>query len=208
MAESEKFWDKIAERYARSPVANEAAYQEKLALTRQYLGTDFEVLELACGTGSTAIALAGSVKHIRAIDISSNMLRIAGNKAADAGVENVSFEHSSIDALQSPLSSYDAVLAHSILHLVDDTTRVIKKTYDLLKPGGYFFSSTICLGDSKLRFLKVIAPIAKLLNLMPDVFVFSAQELRADFAQIGFEVVHEWLPGPRSALFLIARKPG
>lgn len=208
MAESAKFWDKIAERYARSPVADEAAYRQKLALTRQHLGADFEVLELACGTGSTAIALADSVKHIRAIDISSNMLKIARDKAADANVENVSFEHSSIDALHPALQSYDAVLAHSILHLVDDRILVIKQVYDVLKPGGIFVSSTICLKDSKLRFLKVFAPLAKLFNLMPDVFVFSAQQLRADITQTGFEIVHDWLPGPRSALFLIARKPG
>ena len=40
-----------------------------------------EVLEFGCGTGGTAIIHAPYVKHIRAIDISGNMIAIAKGKA-------------------------------------------------------------------------------------------------------------------------------
>lgn len=53
MTRSTRFWDRIAARYARKPVADEAAYQKKLAVTREYLRPDMEVLELGCGTGFT-----------------------------------------------------------------------------------------------------------------------------------------------------------
>ena len=65
MYQPSKFWDRHAERYAKSPVADEASYQKKLQVTREYLRPDMEILEFGCGTGSTAITHAPYVKHIR-----------------------------------------------------------------------------------------------------------------------------------------------
>ena len=67
-----RFWDRIAKKYARTPVADEAAYQKKLDITHGYFRPDMRVLEFGCGTGSTAIAHAPFVKHIHAIDISKD----------------------------------------------------------------------------------------------------------------------------------------
>ena len=77
MDRSNKFWDRIAKRYSKQPIADEAAYQKKLEVTRRYFRPDMEVLEFGCGTGSTAIIQAPYVKHIHAIDISSKMIEIA-----------------------------------------------------------------------------------------------------------------------------------
>ena len=81
MDRSGKFWNKVAERYSKQPIADEAAYQKKLQITREYFQPDMEILEFGCGTGSTAIAHAPYVKHIQAIDISSKMIEIAQGKA-------------------------------------------------------------------------------------------------------------------------------
>ena len=81
MNQSTKFWDKIAERYSKQPIADEAAYQKKLQVTREYFQPDMEIVEFGCGTGSTAITHAPYVKHIHAIDISSKMIEIAQGKA-------------------------------------------------------------------------------------------------------------------------------
>ena len=80
MSQPSRFWDKIADRYAKKPVSDEAAYQKKLRVTRDYLRPDMDVLEFGCGTGSTAITHAPFVKHIQAIDISSRMIEIAHGK--------------------------------------------------------------------------------------------------------------------------------
>ena len=73
-------------------MADQAAYERKLAITRECLNPDAQVLELGCGTGSTAIAHAPYVRHIRATDVSSRMIEIARSKAevasgADEGQE-------------------------------------------------------------------------------------------------------------------------
>ena len=66
-----------------------------------------EVLEIGCGSGTTAIAHAPLVGHIRATDLSTKMVEIAKDKAKAAGITNVTFEALSVDALGVPDASID-----------------------------------------------------------------------------------------------------
>jgi len=94
MNQSVKFWDKIAERYSRQPVADEAAYQKKLQVTREYLKPDMEVLEFGCGTGSTAIAHAPYVKHIRRSSYTViRLTNIAYSKSVNISRSDPLFRH-------------------------------------------------------------------------------------------------------------------
>lgn len=111
MAQSTKFWDKIADKYSKQPIADEAAYQKKLAVARDYFRPDMEVLEIGCDTGSTAILHAPYVKHIRAIDFSTNMIAIAQGKAEAENIHNVTFEQATIEDLAIPDQSLDACWA-------------------------------------------------------------------------------------------------
>ena len=206
MAQSSRFWDRHAERYARRPVADETAYQKKLAVTRDYLRPDMEVLEFGCGTGSTALAHAPHVKHIRAIDISERMLAIARAKADVAGIGNVSFEQAAIDDLAVADAAYDAILGLSILHLVADRDAVIGQVHALLKPGGVFVSSTVCLGET-MKFLRIVGPVGKFLGLLPLLRVFTANELVASLTGAGFAIAHRWQPAKGKAVFIVATRP-
>jgi ubiquinone/menaquinone biosynthesis C-methylase UbiE len=207
MGNASKFWDRIAARYARSPVADEAAYQKKLEIARGYLHADARVLEFGCGTGSTAIAHAPHVAHIRAIDISSKMLEIAREKAATADIRNVDFEQEGIETFEADDQSFDAVLGFSILHLLPDRHQAIAKVYRLLKPGGAFVSSTACLGD-RFSLVPFIVRIGYLLGLLPMVKVFSTSELLDSLTRAGFRIDHQWQPGKGKAVFIVAIKPG
>ena len=205
MEQSAKFWDKIAERYSKRPIADEAAYQKKLQVTRKYFRLDMEVLELGCGTGSTAITHAPYVKHIQAIDISSKMIEIAQGKADAKNIENVIFKRSTIDEISVPDQTLDAVLGLSILHLLEDKEDVITKVHKMLKPGGIFVTSTACLGDT-MKYIRLIAPIGKFLGLMPLVKVFTTRELEDSLTDAGFEIDYQWQPGKRKAVFIVAKK--
>lgn len=205
MSRSTKFWDRMAKGYARRPVADEASYRKKLEITRGYVKPDMAVLEFGCGTGSTAIAHAAYVNHIQAIDLSANMLEIARSKAADAGVSNVTFQQASIDAFEAPDESFDAILGLSILHLLTDRNAAIAKVYRMLKPGGIFVSSTVCLGDS-MKWLKPIAPtIGRLFGLV--IRVLTSADLLRSLTEAGFTIEQEWQPGPKRAVFIVAKKP-
>ena len=205
MDRSAKFWDKIAERYSKRPIADEAAYQKKLQVTREYFQPDMKVLEFGCGTGSTAIAHAPYVKHIHAIDISSKMIEIAQAKADAINVENVTFEQATIEEFSASDQTLDAVLGLSILHLVENKEEVIAKVYKMLKPGGLFVTSTACIGDTMKSF-KVIVPIAKFLGFMPLVKVFTTKELEDSLTDAGFVIDYQWQPGKGKAVFVVAKK--
>ncbi|MGI9270766.1 MAG: class I SAM-dependent methyltransferase [Woeseiaceae bacterium] len=206
MTTIDSFWDRVADRYSRKPVADESVYQEKLRITREYLRPDSDVLEIGCGTGSTAITHAPRVRSVRATDISARMIEIAREKVRDAKVDNVLFEQASIDEVDVAHQSQDVVLALSILHLVDDRDDAIEFAHEALKPGGVFISSTVCLGDN-LKFFKYIGPVGRFLGLMPLLRVFTVQELKNSLANAGFEVEREWQPGKNKGVFIVARKP-
>jgi ubiquinone/menaquinone biosynthesis C-methylase UbiE len=207
MAHAGKFWDRIAKRYARSPVADEAAYQHKLQVTRDHLEPETELLEIGCGTGSTAITHAPYVHQIRAVDISEKMLAFARDKAAAAHVKNIRFEQAAIDEIELPDARYDVVLALSILHLLEDRDVVIDRIYQALRPGGFFISSTACLGD-KMGYFKFIAPLGKMLGLLPVLRVFTSQEMEDSLKRAGFEISYRWQTEPGKALFIVAGKAG
>jgi ubiquinone/menaquinone biosynthesis C-methylase UbiE len=199
------FWNKLADKYSRRPVADEAAYQKKLEVTRKYFQPGMEMLEIGCGTGSAAIAHAPFVGHIRATDLSTRMVEIAKDKAKAAGIDNVTFETLSVDALDVPDASIDAVMAHNILHLLEDKERAIADIHNMLKPGGVFVTSTACIGDMMLL-LRLIVPVGRFLRLFPLVKVFSAAELKDSLENAGFEIDYEWQPKKRAAAFIICRK--
>ena len=206
MKRDASFWNRHAAGYARRPIADEAAYQKKLEISRGYFTPEHELLELGCGTGSTALLHAPYVKHIRAIDIADKMLAIAKEKQAAQNISNISFECAQCDMIRSPENHYDAVLALSLLHLLRDKDAVIANAFTMLKPGGAFITSTVCLGDW-LRLFKYIGPVGRWLGLLPVLNVFRASELVEAMQKAGFVIDHQWQPAKNKALFLVAKKP-
>ncbi|WP_262691988.1 class I SAM-dependent methyltransferase [Kordiimonas aestuarii] len=206
MRTSKTFWNKAADRYSKSAIADPAAYEKKLELTRGHFTPEMELLEIGCGTGSTALLHAPHVKHIRATDISENMLTIAREKAEATGVTNITFECASVDDLEVANGSLDMVLALSILHLLPNRQDVIRRAYAMLRPGGLLITSTVCLSDG-YGFLKFILPVAQWLGQAPYVDFLTAKQLEAEVKAAGFEIEHNWRPGPKKAVFMVLRKP-
>lgn len=206
MSKAARFWDRFAARYSRTPVPDEAIYQQKLETTQQYFTPEMEVLEIGCGTGSTAIVHAPHVKHIRAVDISQRMLEIAKDKATSEGIENITFEQASLDELEVEEESVDVILCLSILHLLEDRDAALRKLFKMLKPNGMLVSSTTCLGDN-MGFFKVVGPLGYRLGVIPLLRVFTSDELKESIENTGFTIDHEWLPGKGKAIFIIAQKP-
>ena len=212
MDASAKFWNKVAAGYAKQPIADEAADQRKLKVTQEYLQPSMNVLEFGCGTGSTALAHAPYVHHIQAIDFSSNMIAIAQSKAAAQNIQNVTFEQASIDELNVPDGTYDAVLGLNVLHLLANKEAAIAKVHKLLQPSSVFITSTICLGDT-MAWFKLIAPVGKALGLFPLVKVFTVKDLEKSLTDAGFAIDYQWQAGEYKSpignakiVFIVAKK--
>ncbi|MEM1148306.1 MAG: class I SAM-dependent methyltransferase [Pseudomonadota bacterium] len=208
MPDKAKFWDRIADKYARQPISNQKAYEIKLDLTREYFTPQSNVLEFGCGTGSTAILHAPYVAHIHAIDVSSEMIRIARSKLAPEGIENVTFDVADMDAYETEPARFDAVLGLNILHLLDNRMAAMGRVYEALKPGGYFVSSTMCLREKwYFRLMEPFFPVMHTIGQWPRVRRFKAERLQQDVESIGFKTVHYWQPGNGPVLFLVGQKP-
>lgn len=202
-----KIWNRFADNYSKQPIKDEESYQKKLEITRTYLTPNDSVLEFGCGTGGTAILHAPYVKNLRAIDLSSRMIEIAEEKKQAAEVTNVKFECTGIDSLDVPDESFDVVLGLSILHLLPNHREVLEKVRTHLKPGGYFISSTTCIGDQSMaRVFGMVAPSLSYFGLIPQVQVFTKAELRTDLENAGFTIEQEFHPGKDKAVFFVARK--
>ncbi|MEJ2022287.1 MAG: class I SAM-dependent methyltransferase [Maritimibacter sp.] len=202
MANQAKLWDRLAERYVDSPIADPVAYENKLNLTRPYLTDTMDVLELGCGSGGTARLHAPLVKSYRAVDLSAKMLDFA--RAQGPVPDNLSFEQGDIATLQLAPESYDAIFTLSLLHLLKDPDGAIRKIHTALKPGGLFVSSTACLSGNPI--FRFIAITGQTMQVLPHLNFFKPDMLRAMIRSAGFELVEDWQPAKNKALFLIARK--
>ena len=199
------FWDKNAIKYAASPVSDVQAYEDTLDRARNFLSADDHLLEVGCGTGSTAIKLAPSVRKITATDISGKMLEIAEAKIANDGPHNIRFLQSEIT---KPLADapFDAACAFSILHLVDDLPATLAHLHSQIKPGGHLISKTACLSDMNV-FIPYMIKIMQWVGKAPHVLVFDADHLEKAIKEAGFELVETGYFGKnRYTRFIVARR--
>ncbi|MHA6261862.1 class I SAM-dependent methyltransferase [Arenibacterium sp. CAU 1754] len=201
-----RFWDKIAAKYARRPVGNQTAYEETLERTRSHLSQDDSVLELGCGTGTTALLLADAVGHITATDFSSEMIAIAQEKLTADTAQNVTFQQATAAADDAPANSLDAVLAFNLLHLLPDLEPVLRAANRQLKPGGLFISKTICLGHGGWKYRLLIVPM-RLLGMAPHIGFLKISDLEQRIAAQGFKIIETGnYPAKPPSRFIVARK--
>jgi len=207
MKDAQAFWDGLARGYAKKPVKDVDAYEHTLARTRSYLGANDRVVEVGCGTGSTALRLAGVVGQYTASDISSAMIAIAEEKAAAEEAGNLRFVHAALADAPQTAGGFDAVLAFHLLHLVDDLPAALRAVADRLRPGGVFISKTVCLGGRGGWKLRVFVRVMRLLGVAPPVAYLSADELEAAIAGAGFEIVETGtFPKVPPNHFVVARR--
>lgn len=208
MSTTAKFWDGIAEKYAKTPIKDMESYEHTLQRTASYLKQTDRVLELGCGTGTTALKLAKYAGHITASDVSPGMLAVGRRNAQQVGAQNVSFVAS--DASAPPEGPYDVVLAYNLLHLVDDLENTLTKVQDVLEPGGLFISKTFCISGTaswKFRMIRLVLPVMQMLGRVPFVRFMPESELDAAIERAGFELIERAsFPARDARRFLVARK--
>lgn len=184
-----RFWDRAARKYAKAAVADPAGYAQTLARTRARLRADTRVLELGCGTGTTAFQLAPGVRSYLSTDISPAMIAIARNGLADGAMPQLSFRIATAEELVQENSRFDAVLSFNYLHLVRDVRGTLRGIHDLLEPGGLFISKTPCLRDITVLIRALVLPAMRVTRMAPYVSAFTASELEQQIASAGFDIL-------------------
>lgn len=190
-----RFWDRIAPKYATDPITDMGGYERTLERTRHYLRPTDQVFEFACGTGTTALALAPAVRSLMATDLSAEMIRIARSKAQAQRCNNILFAQGTLESLPSEVGTYDVVLGFNALHMVRDVPEALSRIRHRLRPGGLFIGKTPCIGDRVL--LRLAVPVARLLGKAPYVSPLTSAGLARAIANAGFEMVELAMHGTK-----------
>ena len=99
-----------------------------------------QILEIGCGTGVAAREIAGRENfsgHITATDLSPGLVKIARELAAKEGKsESIEFRVGDCRQLEMPDSSFDIVIAHTLISHVPNPIDVLHESARLVKPGG------------------------------------------------------------------------
>jgi ubiquinone/menaquinone biosynthesis C-methylase UbiE len=98
------------------------------------------VLDLGCGTGLAARAIAGRDDfsgHIIGVDLSPYLVAAAARLASEESLaEHLEFVVGDVRALDFADGSFDAVVAHTLLSHVEDPLAVLKEAARMVRPGG------------------------------------------------------------------------
>lgn len=210
IARKARFWDRIARKYAADPIADMAGYEFTLRRVLGLLSTGQDVLEIGCGTGTTALRLAPFTRRLLATDVSQEMITIAREKLTAQPVPELSFSVADADAQVFGPNSYDTVLAFNMLHLVGNLDQALAQAVRALRPGGMLISKTPCIAEMNplVRYLAV--PVMRAIGKAPPVLCFDAGELQAAMTRQGLEIVSVERHGTRGKdfrVFIVAGKP-
>lgn len=209
MSPNPEFWNGIAESYAARPVDDPAAFERKIETTRALMAPDHTVIDIGCGTGSFALRLADIGAQVHGLDFSSDMIAIARGKLDGGEPKNVTFHVGQLDDDFTALrpGEVDGVFAYSLFHLLEDRPDALRRMFELLRPGGYFVASTLCLADSWMPY-RLILGAMRVVGKAPFVGIIKRKTLFDEMKEIGFVDLETPDVGAKSEVaFTVARKP-
>jgi 2-polyprenyl-6-hydroxyphenyl methylase / 3-demethylubiquinone-9 3-methyltransferase len=124
------------------------------------------VLDVGCGGGILADAMARKGAEVLGIDLATKALKVAQLHALEAQTPNVNYREISAEALalEQP-AGFDIVTCMEMLEHVPDPGSVVRACATLVKPGGWVFFSTI--NRNPKSFLFAIVGAEYVLNLLP-----------------------------------------
>ncbi len=97
---------------------------------------DARAVEVACGPGHVAMALAPRCREVIATDITDALLAIAERTRRERGLANVHFQHADADQLLFADASFDIALCRFAYHHFEDPARVLREMARVCRAGG------------------------------------------------------------------------
>ncbi len=202
MNKSEKFFDKVSSK--SKPEPNQSAIAI-IKSSNEFLEKGNIILDFGCGSGSITNKIATKVKSIDAIDISAGMLEFAKRQADENSIVNISYIQTSIFDPRFKDETFDAILAFNVLHYIEDMPSHISRINSLLKPGGIFISSTVCLKE-KRSFMRYLVLILMKSGIMPKTKFYRKKELEALIKNGNFELIKSERISKLPEFFILSRK--
>lgn len=124
------------------------------------------VLDVGCGGGILADAMARKGADVLGIDLAEKSLKVAQLHALEAGTSQITYRLVAAEALAAEMpDQFDVVTCMEMLEHVPDPASVVQACARLAKPGGWVFFSTI--NRNPKSFLMAILGAEYVLNLVP-----------------------------------------
>ncbi len=104
------------------------------------------VLDLGSGGGIDVLLSArrvGPTGKAYGLDMTDEMLALARENQAKAGVENVEWLRGEIEAIPLPAETVDVVISNCVINLSADKPAVLAEAARVLRPGGRFAASDV-----------------------------------------------------------------
>lgn len=125
-----------------------------------------QVLDVGCGGGILAEAMARQGAQVLGIDLAEKPLKVAQLHALEQQVSGVNYRCTSAEALAAQMpAAFDVVTCMEMLEHVPDPASVVQACAALVKPGGWVFFST--LNRNPKSFLFAIVGAEYVLHLLP-----------------------------------------
>ncbi len=124
------------------------------------------VVDVGCGGGILADAMARRGAEVLGIDLGTKALRVAQLHALEAATPSVQYREIAVEALATEQAgAYDSVTCMEMLEHVPEPSSVVRACAELARPGGHVFFST--LNRNPKAFLFAIVGAEYLLKLLP-----------------------------------------
>ena len=124
------------------------------------------VLDVGCGGGILADAMARKGAEVLGIDLAEKSLKVAQLHALEAGTSQITYRLVAAEALAAEMPDhFDVVTCMEMLEHVPDPASAVQACARLAKPGGWVFFSTINRNPQSC--LMAILGAEYVLNLVP-----------------------------------------
>jgi ubiquinone/menaquinone biosynthesis C-methylase UbiE len=139
------------------------------------------MLDVGCGTGRFAVAVAPLVARVTGVDLTSAMLEQARRMQADSRVENVEWREVDVTELPFADGEFTVVTSRAMLHHVVEPARVMAEMRRVCAPGGRIMVSDLTPQPEKAAALDAI----EILRDPSHTHAMPIAELRAIGAGLG-----------------------
>jgi len=148
---------------------------------------DMAILDVGCGPGILAAALAPLAGEVVGLDVTPKMVELARERCRKAGLDNARFELGQAEALPFADGAFAAVVTRATLHHFPEPHKVLREMARVVRPGGRAVVADVISSEDAEE-----AALHNALEVLRDpshTRMLSAPELQREIQAAGLRVV-------------------